>query len=654
MTKIQSQKELENEYKLLMLKLDLANSEYATGGDTTYTDEEYDMMLQRLSVVIDMLKVQTGVQYPAIGVGRKETTGVIVPRDQPMMSLDALYSFEEVEKAYLKMGEPKLIGSAKIDGVALEITYLQGNAKVAVTRGDGMEGRDVSFIIDYINQLPLYISPKESGVDTLIIRGELTSSIHSWQKTINPKMGGCYASPRHLTVAAITSPSSANQIKPSLNFIACDVVNFSHMDYSDVLSNLSGLGFEIPIYSKVKCREFLFTAWDYFKRIFFDLSKEDVFDKDANLFVTDGAVFRVDSRVKAIELGYGSRSPNFAFSAKYPRDYTWTKLKGIEYQVGALGGVTPVLKLEPAVINGVEFSSISLYNTDHIEGLFEGSEIGFIRGGECGPVWKATKNTGEVGKKLVPPRFCPECNKRLGRRPNDTGLFCNNTSCVGRVCGTILKGLKILGVKYTKEEYVRILIDQRGINGIGGFIDHVCKKEVSGEPTRHFQKLRDQLDNIVVKPGTFIAALCIPHISVKIAEKVADNLIPIIEGEYDESHFFFGKLPKQVVDSLQWFIKDVDDAKLLLDNVTIKKQEKAAPVLGTVVITGGFPGFTRSIGTQLLEESGYKVVNRLSSKVNLLICGENPSDDKLTEAKRLKIPVMTLSEVLPEVKTKIG
>jgi DNA ligase (NAD+) len=344
------------------------NYRYYVLSKPVISDFDFDMMLEELQ--------RLEKDYPEFALPDSPTKRVggditkefrQVKHTYPMLSLSNTYSEEEVrdfENRIVKIigGETEYVCELKYDGVSISLTYIKGKLVSAVTRGDGVQGDDVTVNIKTIKSIPLRL--KGDYPDEFVIRGEVFMPRAGFEKMNADRVENGeepFANPRNATSGTIKMQDSAEVAKRPLDcflyFVQGEHLPFGN--HYDTLITAREWGFKIPPYI-ARCRnidevlEFIH-EWDAGRR---DLP-----------FEIDGVVIKVNDYAQQEELGFTAKSPRWAIAYKYKAERVSTRLKSVSYQVGRTGAVTPVANLEPVRLAGTVVKRASLHNADVIEVL---------------------------------------------------------------------------------------------------------------------------------------------------------------------------------------------------------------------------------------------------------------------------------------------
>jgi DNA ligase (NAD+) len=577
---------------------------------------------------------------------------------KPMLSLDNTYNTDELiefgrrllkrfpEKSLTYLVEPK------IDGVAVSLTYEYGKLKRAVSRGNGVEGDDITSNVRGIRGLPESIA---SAPDTLEVRGEIYMR-HSEFERINSdreaKGQALYANPRNLAAGTIKLLDPAEARNRQLDIVlygigACEPRNFFTAQ-SEIQKNLKDWNF--PILEKYWLADGIEEAWKCIEEL----------DRIRPKFTypTDGAVVKLDDFMLQEDAGYTSKAPRWAIAYKFEAERAETLLKEISLQVGRTGVVTPVAILEPVQLAGTTVSRATLHNEDEIQRKD-------IRPGDTVLVQKA----GEIIPQIL--------SVNLDKRPTDSQPF------------SFGKHLKSLGFEaerdpsqaawriISKDDPIRqqralqhfasracMDIENLGTAVIEQIVERGLVKNQADLYTLTEAQLLD-LDKFAEKSAkNLIAALesskrrelwqlihglGIPHVGKQSAKDLEAkfNSLEAMASATEGSLEAIDGIGSIMAQSIHAWFTDADNHALIEQlkahglNFDSARQEDAVGILAgkTVVLTGALPSLSRDEATQMIEAEGGRTSSSVSRKTDFVLAGE-AAGSKYVKAKKLGLSIL--------------
>ncbi len=417
------------------------NYRYYVLSKPVISDYDFDMQLEELARLEQQFPEFALDDSPTKRVGGEVTKEFKqVKHTIPMLSLANTYSEEEIREFENRIF--KALGSAveyvcelKYDGVSISLTYKNGKLVSAVTRGDGVQGDDVTTNIKTIKSIPLRL--KGDYPQEFVIRGEIYMPRAGFDRMNEERIENGeepFANPRNATSGTIKMQDSAEVAKRPLDCFLYNIMgaNLPFKNHYDNLVKAREWGFKVPKYI-AKCSnvdeimEFIH-AWDA--------------GRSELPFEIDGIVIKVNDHDKQEELGNTAKSPRWAIAYKFKAERVSTKLISVSYQVGRTGAVTPVANLEPVQLAGTVVKRASLHNADIIETLDvrEGDIVFVEKGGEIIPkiIEVDLSRRDETSKKLIFIQQCPECAATLVRKEGEAAWYClNEEGCPPQIKGRI-------------------------------------------------------------------------------------------------------------------------------------------------------------------------------------------------------------------------
>lgn len=600
----------------------------------------------------------------------EEVTGIVFP-DSPTQSITyrtvsklnkvthnhkmlSLAKTKEVERVSAFMGKKQTLAMAKMDGLTLTVRYIDGQFVSAETRGNGVEGEDVTH-----NAMVVASIPKEVPIGgEFIADGEIISTVSNFEKFSNE-----YKNPRNFAAGSIRLLDASECSKRGLTFVLWDVIKglddkpFLHEKFNFLMN----VGFEV-------------VPWTLTGSIQEQIEEITEMAKLKG-YPIDGVVFKFDEVAMRSKLGATSHHFNNAIAYKFYDETYPSKLIDIEWTMGRTGVLTPVAIFEPIEMDGSTVSRASMHNLSVCEEL-----LGAAYYGQKVEVFKANmiipqiasaegEKVGEEYHYIPVPRICPICGENTEIVKNDGVelLVCANPNCSGKLinrldhfCGK--KGLDIRGLsKATLDK----LIDWGWVKNLLDIFElHTHKEEWIKKPGFGAKSVSNILEAIetakIVDLDKFISSLGIPLIGSTVAKEMCKleydyfNIREDVEGGYDFSNWEgFGPAMSQALLTFDWTEADaLNDIYLTISNpywVSPKEKEKTkeSAVNGkTVVITGKLKLFkNRAELANAIEKAGGKVTGSVTKNTDVLVNNDNESTSaKNVSAKKLGIPVVTEEE----------
>ena len=645
------------------------NQLYYQEHQSVISDQEFDFLLKEL----DQLEQQCP-QYKLPDSPTQRVGGTItkdfetVTHRFPMLSLGNTYSEEDIQEFDQRvkkgLGHEAIdyICELKFDGVAVSITYKNGLLVQAATRGDGIQGDNITANIKTIRSIPLRITGDDVP-ELFEIRGEVFLPLSSFEEINKEKEengDALLANPRNAASGTVKMQDSSIVAKRKLDcyIYSLNGENLPFETHSDALNWLSKKGFQVS------------NTWKKSENI------EDIMQfihhwnqhKHSLPLAIDGIVLKVNKFDWQRELGFTAKSPRWAISYKFQAEKAETKLVSIEYQVGRTGAVTPVANLAPVLLAGTTVKRASLHNANEMErlDLHEHDIVWVEKGGEIIPKVTAVSlsKRNSSSSKITFITHCPECNTPLVRLEGEAAFYCTNEEgCAPQIKGKLEHFMhrKAMNIEGLGSETVDLLYQK----GLVKTPDQLYN--LSYEQLMQLERFADKsASNLIegIKQSKLIPfkkvlfAIGIRHVGATIAEKLTeaypniDLLIAATEEELVAVPEIGIKIAKSLVEHflnpkhLQ-VIQNLKAAGLQLERDV---NETANTLLSsnleglTFVVSGVFSKYDREELKTLIQQHGGKIASGVSGKTNYLVAGENMGPSKLEKAEKLGVKIITEEE----------
>jgi DNA ligase (NAD+) len=645
-------------------EIEYHNTLYYVLDQPEISDAQYDRLLRELEKFEGEYPELRSPNSPTQRVGALPLEAFeIVRHTLPMLSL--ANAFDETEARDFDKRVKKFLGSSaniayvaepKLDGLAVELVYERGQFVVGSTRGDGVNGENITQNLRTIKTIPLQLIRKEIPVpERLEVRGEVIIQLKKF-KELNRKREetgeSLFANPRNAAAGSVRQLDSKITAERPLE-IYCyglgEVKGKSFKTHWEILQTLPKWGFRTNPNIQ-KCQN-IDEVLEYYHKM---NEKRETLP-----YEIDGIVMKVDRLDLQTRLGEISRSPRWALAFKFQPKQETTKILDILVQVGRTGALTPVAVMEPVKVGGVEVSRATLHNQDEIDkkDVRIGDTVVIQRAGDVIPevvqviTWK---RKGTEKKFRIPPK-CPVCGAEVIK---EEAIH----RCIGLDCPAQLKGrikhfaskramdIEGLGVKLTDQ-----LVDKGLIKDVADiyYIKRQELIELERMADKSVQNIIDAIEKSKTKPLLkFLYALGIRHVGETTAEDLArqfprlDDFFHLSEEDLMEVegigpevaasvHQFFGdKKNKESIELLK---------KAGVKVIEPKGKEKGKLVGKTFVFTGILKAFGRDEARNLVESLGGITASSVSKKVDFVVAGEDPGS-KFDKAKELGIKTLTEDE----------
>lgn len=648
-------------------ELNQHNYNYYVLDQPTISDYDFDVKLKELQVLEDQYPEFDDEHSPTKRVGGAITKNFeTVRHEHRMYSLDNSYSKEDVldwETRVKKAidGNVQFVCELKYDGASISLTYENGTLQKAVTRGDGVQGDDVTANIRTIRSIPLRL--KGDYPPKFDIRGEIVLPFKGFEKMNEERIEigeEPYRNPRNTASGSLKLQDSAEVAKRPLECLLYNITgnNLNINTQFESLEKARSWGFKVPKAAAL-CNsiEEVLEFIDYWNVHRHDLPYE-----------TDGVVVKVNDLHQQDELGYTSKSPRWAIAYKFKAEQVSTRLNEITYQVGRTGAITPVANLEPVELAGTTVKRASLHNADQIERLDirVGDEVFVEKGGEIIPKIIAV----DLSKRPIdsqPTRYienCPECGTALIRNEGEVQHYCPNyNGCQPQIIGRIQHFIsrKAMDIEGLGGETVALLVKEGLIHDYSDL--YTLTKEQVIDLERMAEKSSDNLINGIeaskqVPFERVLYAIGIRYVGETVAKKLAnhyksiDNLakatlidlvtVDEIGARIAESvvDFFSSEQNQRIVDRLKNFGLNLEISAEKLANQTNKLDGQA------FVVSGVFESVSRDELKKLIEDNGGRVSSSISSKTSYVVAGDNMGPSKKAKAEQLQVPIISEYEFM--------
>ena len=668
--------EVKEQIERLRKELDRHNYNYYVLNAPEISDQEFDRMMRELQDLEAAHPEFDDPDSPTKRVGSDLNQEFVqVPHRYPMLSLANTYNKQEVADFYERVrtgleGEPfEICCEMKYDGLSISLTYENGRLTRAVTRGDGVQGDDVTENVKTIRCIPLRLRQGTGYPKEFEIRGEILmpwASFEALNREREEREEPLFANPRNAASGTLKSKNSAVVASRKLDaylyyLLGDDIPGDGHYEN---LQKAREWGFKISEgMKKVSSLQGIYDFIDYW----------DVERKNLPV-ATDGIVLKVNSLRQHRALGYTAKSPRWALAYKFQAERARTRLNAVTFQVGRTGAVTPVANMEPVQLAGTVVRRATLHNADVMAqlDLHIGDMVYVEKGGEIIPkivgVDKDVRGPA-TGPKAEFTTHCPECGTALVRYEGEAAWYCpNDTACPPQIKGRIehfisrrAMDIDSLGPETVDEYFRRGLIHDvadlydirvEQINGEDGTREKSAKKIVQSiaESTKvPFERVVFALGIRFV--GEIAAKALARHFKSMdaLAAATLDELLQIngIGMVIAESviRYFHDESNLRIVDRLR--------AKGVTMALSEEELNAHSDILAgqSIVVSGVFSLHSRDEYKTMIEQNGGKNVGSISSKTAFVLAGANMGPAKLEKANKLGIPVISEEEFLKRIES---
>ena len=649
------------------------NESYYNKSNPIVNDDVYDSIKKEILSLEKKYLFLDSKDSPSTNVGFKPSKNFKkVKHKTPMLSLnnafdrEDLVNFEKKILNFLSLSKNNNIeysAEPKIDGISASLFYKNGKFIQGLSRGDGVEGEDITENLRTINDIPKTLKGKNIPTE-IDIRGEVFI-----KNTDFKKLSEKFANPRNAASGSLRQKDPLKTKKIPLNFIAYTYgfsKNFNILNQFEFLTNLKNWGFKVNKFNRlVKGIDNLIKNHLKLQEI----RKEIDFD-------IDGIVYKINDFKLQKRLGFVANAPRWAIAHKFSSNKSISEILKIEIQIGRTGALTPVAKIKPINIGGVLVSNATLHNEDEIDrkDIRVGDTIIVERAGDVIPrvVSVDVKMRGKNSKKFIFPKKCPSCGSSTVKDFNKTTKkFDAVRRCIND--GYDCEKIAIEKIKHfvSKEAF--------NIEGLGKkIVENFWDLKLIRYPQDIFKLNYDKISRLEgwgklsaanlkysieekkkISLSKFIYSIGIRHIGQENAKLLSKTLkkadiffnlgnknnfeeLSNIDGIGDTQiksiqEFFSNEKNLFVLKELKEYLIIISEKKISKDGVLNEK---------TFMFTGKLVGISRAEAKSLVEKNSGKIVSNVSKKLDFLIIGDKPTTRKINEAKNLNIKIISQSELL--------
>ena len=679
------QKDLDlTRYFELKKQLEEASRLYYKDGFSPMSDQDFDFGLKEMETLEAKYPELRGKDSLTQRVGSDLTNDFAkVTHAVPMLSIANVYSAEEMAE-FVKAAEDgiaeidssalrgagenraakKWICERKIDGVSLSIVYENGRLKQAATRGDGVQGDDVTLNALTIADIPetldakkLKIDPSEIPQGIFEVRGEVYMEREAFER-LNEQFilegKKIFQNPRNTVSGSLKLKSVAECKTRPMRFFAYHIPQSNNKTHEENLQMLKKLGFHTNDFWKAD------TVDEIMK-----ISEDIGASRDSLPFEIDGMVVKLNDLAMQRELGTTSKSPRWAIAYKFKAERAYTPLLSVEFQVGRTGAVTPVANLAPVRLAGTTVKRATLHNFDEVArlGLHFGDTVGVEKGGEIIPkITDVKKDLRPAGAQPVTaPDKCPVCGEPLTHIDGEVILRCENMHCPAQVQCLFehFVSREAMNIENLGPALIASLIASGKIKRIPDLYsltiedlesqERMAKKSAKNVFDAIAASKERSLENLLHGLGIrFVGRTSARNLAkhFRTLEKIRTATVEDLQNVNDVGE----RIGKSVYDFFHTplYTNEIDELVALGCPTEFKGVVKTLFQGQTAVITGTLPSMEREEARKIIEENGGKVSGSVSKKTSWVLAGE-AAGSKLTKANELGIPVHDEAWLLAQI-----
>ena len=646
---------------------------YYNQDDPQITDHEYDQLMQELKALENEHPEFVTPESPTqkVGGAAKREAGVLVRHNVPMLSLQDVFSKEEVEEFVNDMKEQleeaEFVVEYKIDGLSLALRYEDGVLKLAETRGDGINfGEDVTANAKVIKDVKKKL---KQPLPYLEVRGEVYMTNEAFEKVnARQELAGkrVFANPRNCAAGTLRQLDTAVTKERGLSMF---VFNIQQVRGGTFETHTQGYEYlkkqGIPVIEDYRVCHTAQEVWDAICAIGENRGKLP--------YDSDGAVVKLNRIADRQKLGATSKVPKWAVAFKYPPEEKEAKILDIEVSVGRTGRITPTAIFEPVRLCGTTVSRATLHNQDFIDQLDVGigDYVKVYKSGEIIPkIREVVKEKREANvKRYHLPDTCPVCGTKTVREKDTADIRCPSPDCPSQIERKIINFVSrdAMDIKGFGTVYIEELVRRGFIQNIADIFSlknhrsQLIEEGIIGKE-KNTDKLLEAIEQAKQRDACqLLTGFGIPNVG-KAAAKAVMKQFGTIENVASASPEQLTEVPDigtVSAECIRSFFADTSNQEMLkrlqdegVNTARIGQAGESERFAGmTFVITGTLPNLDRKQAAEMIEQNGGKVSGSVSKKTTCLLAGEN-AGSKLAKAKELGIRIIDEEELLEMIRTQ--
>jgi DNA ligase (NAD+) len=650
--------EIEARMRELIEEIRYHRMRYYGLNDPEISDGEYDRLEAELKALERDHPELVQADSPSLRVGSAEKVQGSRPHLWPMLSLENAYSQSELAAFRLKLEQelgfsPDLCAELKIDGLSLSVVYERGRLSHALTRGDGLQGEDVTAAARTIPSLPAFV-PTWSASERVEVRGEVYLDKASFLR-LNAEREAlglpAFANPRNSAAGTMRLLDVGEVARRGLSIFIYQMLGEQPESHFSSLCQLGELGFPVNPHNRLlKAGAGLPDLLHQWESLRHQLPYE-----------TDGAVIKLDSQPLRGRLGSTSKFPKWAVAFKFPAEQASTRIRQIHIQVGRTGVLTPVAEFDPVSLAGTTVSRATLHNFEELarKDIRLGDAVFVEKGGEIIPKVVKVITSRRDGREQViePPTHCPSCGEPVSREEGLVAIRCANLACPAQAEGRILHfcGRDAMNIQGLGREWVQTLLQLGILSDVASIYDLDAERlqGVERAGSRWVAKLLEEIGRSRSQPfAKVLFAVGLPMVGEKVAALLVARF-GSLEALSLASEAELAAIPgigEKIAEAVRTQLGEETTRALFqrlrqhgLSLAAMPRSSTSAnhlPLQGRhIVLTGSLNGRTRAEAKELLCSLGAEVQDAVSSTTDLVLAGEK-AGSKLAKARSRGIEIV--------------
>lgn len=633
------------------------NYNYYVLNKPAISDQEFDHLMHELEALEQQHPDMYDANSPTLRVGSDLSQDFPTVRHiRPMLSLANTYNLDEVREFYQRVsnglnGQPfQICAELKYDGLSIALHYEKGRLVQAVTRGDGLQGDDVTGNVRTIRTIPLVLNGPVP--DEFEIRGEILMPWSSFERLNRERMEAeeeLFANPRNAASGTLKSKDSRIVAHRGLDAYLYYLLgeNLPGEGHYQRMQTARQWGFNVS--NDIKLCDTLQDVWDYIT--YWDTHRKEL------PVATDGIVLKVNSLAQQRSLGMTAKSPRWAIAYKFQAEQASTTLHEVTFQVGRTGIITPVANMAPVLLSGTMVHRATLHNQDVMDNLnlHIGDNVLIEKGGEIIPKivdidWERT-NSEHRGAKIDFITHCPVCGTPLQRNEDEASTFCpNDQECAPQIIGRLehFVSRKAMNINMIGSELINSYFNSGLLHDVSDFyyMQHDAKIQQSIEDSKQVP-----FERVLFALGIRFVG----EIAAKVLARKYKDIDSLSQASM-ESLLETDGIGQVIAASVYSYLHDgknmalinrlrqaglqfsLSETQLTLHSNILEGQ--------TVVISGVFKHHSRDEYKRMIEQHGGKNSGSISAKTSFILAGDNMGPAKLEKASKLGIRIVNENEFL--------